>query len=320
MNPSRKRNVIRLLQVAVSVGMLLIIFQAVNLKAVIPVLFVADYRHFFIALLLALAQFVIGAWRWQQLIYLTNGINISWNLLFNSYLSAFFVNNLLPGTITGDIVRISDTRNQIGGSAKAASIVFMERLLGLIFLFILSALSWLNVTNLPKINFALPNWFLPALATSTLVLFLLWVVGRNKWGGLIKVQQWLRLMIMTILQIPGLLIQQPKGLVKVLIGTITFQLLSLLIVYEALLVTEVSISLWLFMAVAPIATLVLMLPISVQGVGVRESLYLSLLVPFGASPEALLAGLALTYLIGLPFSLWGWMLYHHKAKLALQNI
>jgi hypothetical protein len=116
------------------------------------------------------------------------------------------------------------------------------------------------------------------------------------------------------------MLQKPVQLLRVLAGTLVYQLLSLLIIFEGLQAAHLSISYDLFFAVAPLISLAIMLPISIQGLGVRETLYVSFLAPYGVDPESVLVGLSLTYLFGLPFILWGWLLYSQRAKMAVENI
>jgi len=240
--------------------------------------------------------------------------------LFNSYLTSFFVSNILPGTITGDFVRIYDTRQHTDGSARAASIVFTERLLGLIILFILGGAAWRTLDSPPGLGVDIPGWSWPVIVLVITGASLIWWMSRSRWRVVTKVEQWLQSLIMTTVRLPRLLLQQPIEFFKVIIGTVAFQLISISIVYVSIQAAHINIPPGLFLAIAPLVALAIMLPVSVQGIGVRESLYLSLLAPVGVEPEALLAGLTLSYLVGLPFILWGWLLYSRRAKITAQRI
>ncbi len=315
-----KRKLSWVLQIIVTVIALYLILRSVDLRAIPALIISADPSNIILALVFALLHFAVGAWRWQQLIFVTNLHWVPWRQLFNSYLVSFFVSSLLPGTITGDIVRIYDTRQESGGSAKSALIVFVERLLGLFVLVILGGFAWLSLDQRPQFNFYLPQWLLPVIALAGVAGLILWRFDTIHNKLFKHVTQWFRVLLSTTQAFPGLIYQNPSGFLRVLAGTILYQLLGLLIVYQGLLAAHVPVQLATFLAIAPLVTLIIMLPISVQGIGLRESLYISLLVPFGASTESVFVGLSLTYLFGLPFILWGWLLYSQRANIAVQKI
>lgn len=305
---------------AVTMGALFLVFRSVDLKVMPTLLWSADLVHLLFALIIAFAHFVVGAWRWQQLIYMINGRLVPLKFLFNSYITSFFVSSILPGTITGDIVRIYDTRQETDGTAKSASIVLIERLLGLIILVILGTASWISLEQQPNAIIHFRSWLLPAIGLIIIAALAIWCLGRNRSNASDKIAQWFRVLLVNTIFLPGLMLHKPVQLLRVLAGTLVYQLLSLLIIFEGLQAAHLSISYDLFFAVAPLVSLAIMLPISIQGLGVRESLYVTFFAAYGIDPEAVLAGLSLTYLFGLPFILWGWLLYSQRTKMAVENI
>lgn len=315
-----KRKLIWLAQITVTVGALYLILRTVDLRAIPILILSTDPTNILLAMIFTLLHFASGAWRWQQLIFIANGRRVSWKALFNSYLVSFFVSSLLPGTITGDIVRIYDTRQESGGSARSTVIILVERLLGLFVLLILGGIAWLGLDPKPELYISLPQWVLPAIGVAGAAGLIVWRFGSEYNKTIQHIKRWFETLLGAAHALPGIMFHNPAGFTRVLIGTIGYQLLGLLIVYEGLQAAHVPVSLGLFLAVAPLVTLVIMLPISVQGIGIRESLYMALLAPFGASSESVLIGLSLTYLFGLPFILWGWLLYSQRAKITVQNI
>ena len=88
-----------------------------------------------VALALYLVMILISAWRWTLLLGAQH-VQVPFGTLVQSYLVATFFNNFLPSNIGGDVVRIRDTAPHAGSKTTATMIVLVDRgigLLGLIF-------------------------------------------------------------------------------------------------------------------------------------------------------------------------------------------
>lgn len=299
----------RAIQWLMTIGSALLIIRVVDLRALPGIIASAHPAHLALALVIALAHFFAGAWRWQQLMLLYGARDVRYARLCKLYLAAFFVSSILPGTISGDGLRVYGTRQEVGGATAALVIVMLERLIGLGLLALTGAIAWAMLPGHPLLQLALPHpaYGLLLLAGAGGLVALGAFVRRDLFG---KAVAWMGRLLQLSLQLPGLVRSSPRRGANVLLGSLVYQALSVMIIYEALRATGVPISLQVFLAVVPVVTLLLILPISVQGIGVRESLYLVFLVPYGLQPEPILAGLALTYIIGVPFMLWGWALFH----------
>jgi len=95
---------------------------------------------FALAVFLHVPGYVISAWRWRILLR-AQGQHIPFWKLFESYLVATFFNYALLGTIGGDVVRMLDTGLGRKRGAQAVSSVFVERLTGLAAMILLAALG-----------------------------------------------------------------------------------------------------------------------------------------------------------------------------------
>ena len=84
---------------------------------------------FVLAVVLHFPGYLISAWRWRILLRAQEQDIPFWKLV-ESYLVATFFNYTLLGTLGGDIVRMTDTGLGKKRGAQAASAVFVERLTG----------------------------------------------------------------------------------------------------------------------------------------------------------------------------------------------
>jgi len=89
--------------------------------------------------LLFFASIVLGAWQWHLLLR-WQGIEQGFAPTFRTYYVGLFLNNFLPGTVGGDVVRVVEARKAMSGWGKAAAATLLDRLLGFA---ALSALAWL---------------------------------------------------------------------------------------------------------------------------------------------------------------------------------
>ncbi|MGQ9525974.1 MAG: lysylphosphatidylglycerol synthase domain-containing protein, partial [Armatimonadota bacterium] len=64
-----------------------------------------------------------------------------------------------------------------------------------------------------------------------------------------------------------------------------------------------------FLLITPVLLIVLMLPVSINGIGLREVAFIQLMVPFGVSAASAVALSVLSYLLLTVFSLVGGAVY-----------
>ena len=81
-----------------------------------------------------------SAWRWDLLLK-AQGLVFPFTRLVSSFLVATFFNNFLPSNIGGDVVRIADTAPAAGSKTLATTVVLIDRGLGLLGLVLVAALG-----------------------------------------------------------------------------------------------------------------------------------------------------------------------------------
>jgi uncharacterized membrane protein YbhN (UPF0104 family) len=303
---------IKFMQLVISVSTLAFVILSTDFSRIPTNISSIEIRYIFWAVLSALLQFHVGAWRWQQLIYLVTRKIVSLKLLTNIYIISFFASFILPGTITGDLYRVVDIQKVLENSVTATLTVVLERISGLGLLIFLGLGTWLVLPIHPKFRFGLSYWFTVAGLLIAIIVILLLVFLRNRSASVGRVIDWLMRFTAAARLLPSLARQNPLFMARFLFGTLLYQSLALFTVYFSLRAANVVIGIPVFILVASLVTLVIVLPISIQGIGVRESLYLALLRSYGAQPESILTGLTFTYLIGFPFIIWGWILFSRR--------
>ena len=283
-----KRALVLPLKLAVSAGLIYVILRGVALEAVWRALGRADPW----LLALAFAMFFLGygitAWRWRILLA-AQGVQAPLGYLVRSFMVAIFFNNFLPSTIGGDAVRVYDSWRAGGGKARAVAVVFTDRLFGMSALLLLATLAlW---------------WAPPAVAglaglRGFLALALLGVGGLLvaffRGLGLPWLERWRRH--------PGLAGRVLDRLAEAVAAfrgrrDVVAKALGLSLLLQANVILHYLLIGWAlhlpvpwpaYFLIVPIAILTMMLPVSINGIGVREGVFVFLLGLYGvARPEAL---------------------------------
>jgi glycosyltransferase 2 family protein len=128
------------LKAAVSVALLWLLFSRVDLARLWSVARNASALWLVAALALYLSVVLISTWRWGLLLK-AQGLEFTFGRLMSSFLVATFFNNFLPSNIGGDVIRIADTAPAAGSKTLATTVVLIDRGIGLLGLVLMAALG-----------------------------------------------------------------------------------------------------------------------------------------------------------------------------------
>lgn len=140
MHPRGRPLIILVLKLGVSIALLALLFSRVDVGRLWSVARQASALWLTAALGLYFVMILASAWRWSVLLS-AQGIDLPFRRLTASFLVATFFNNFLPSNIGGDVVRVADTASPAGSKTLAATIVLLDRGLGLLGLVLLAALG-----------------------------------------------------------------------------------------------------------------------------------------------------------------------------------
>ena len=136
---SRARSIVMsVVKVLVSVGLLYLLFRRVDVSRLWDVARQASIGWLATALLLYLAMILASTWRWRVLLRAQH-VELPYSVLTQSFLVATFFNNFLPSNIGGDVIRITDTAKVAGSRTLATTVVLIDRGLGLLGLALMAA-------------------------------------------------------------------------------------------------------------------------------------------------------------------------------------
>ncbi|WP_095588539.1 lysylphosphatidylglycerol synthase transmembrane domain-containing protein [Actibacterium ureilyticum] len=243
-------------------------------------------------LLLAFSLNTIGyllcSWRWQILLR-AQGFIVPLIELIRAYTIGIFFNSFLPGLMSGDFIRAMDISDRVPSYARSFLILFVERLTGMFGLWLLAVLAlpmigW-EIVAQTKIGWLLlvvgcilagiwTLFFHRRLADWTDPIFRLPLIGKLR-GIVVKITETAKAF------------SERKGAVMACMAiSVIFQANVVLHYYLIGLALGIDVSPIAYFAIIPVSLFVMMIPASINGIGVREQIFIFLFGTFGVSAAA----------------------------------
>ena len=257
-----------------------------------------------IGLALILLASVIASWRWR-IIILAGAHEVPFAAVWSHILVGIFFNQVLPSSIGGDAVRIWRAHRSGLPLSLAASSVIIERATGGAGLLLLVALSLFLI---PVIDidpaFAIP--LLGLLVAGSAGLWAIALLDKIPLPGILRHWSWISA-IADLSRNFRSLVLQPRMALALILSAAALQVIVALSVYAISISLHISAGWFEHLILVPPALLMMMLPVSIAGWGVREA---ALVYSFGfigvSATDALAISVsfgALSILSGLPGSL-----------------
>ena len=261
-----RRQIWRLVRICISAGLLLWLFSRFDLEGLKTSLGQLPLLVWIAAFLMMFAAQVLSSIRWW---ILSNACAFpgNWRTYLGFYFVGMFFNLFLPTGIGGDLFKIHFLSREGGKRIVAASTVVADRLLGLAAMLLMGAVAvYLRPDLLPE---PFPLMMLlggGCILTAVLTLPLLKRLLTRLWPGFTPYFE----LVSAIRERPGRLIP---------LSALSFSLQGLGIGAVALLGTGMGINLptALYFVMVPLVALSTLIPISFNGIGVREGAFVYLL-------------------------------------------
>jgi glycosyltransferase 2 family protein len=292
-------------KLVVSVGLLWLLFSRTDTASLWRSVKTAAVPWVGAALGFYLLQMLVSTWRWNVLL-VPQGFDIGLGRLFSSYLVATFFNNFLPSNIGGDVIRIRDTAGPARSKTLAATVVLIDRGIGLMGLVLVAAVGATTAGGIGAAS-ALPVWLWTGFLVATLVSAPA-VIAPAGVGKLLQPltvfhPEWVGDRITRITDILGRFRERPSSLFTAFGGAVVVQALLVLFYAAVARSLHVPIAVPHLAVIVPISFIMQMVPVSVNGFGVREatfSFYFSRLgLPIESAMALSLGSTALVMLFSL---------------------
>lgn len=293
LNVLKNKKVRGLLQIIVSFSLLAYFLSSVGWRNVVTSFAEMNAAWYLLAFLLFELNMLIRAYRWFILLHSLNDRPSFAHLLYLYYLG-FFANNFIPSGFGGDIVKVVNLRQRYGRGAEALSSVVMDRLTGLLgsSIIALIALALNSLGHTTEIELPVALWVVVAVISVgvPLAFFIMRTVD------VLKI---LEKYVPSVQRLPkynsfenlvDTVNRYPlPALIKSLLISLPFTINLVLIQYFIAQALGLDLPITLFSLFVPLISTVNLLPISFNGLGTREGIYLLLFVPAGVSEESAIA-------------------------------
>jgi len=296
----------RVVRILISLILLVVVIANVGADRLWETLTTIAPFWFLVALAIHLCGIVIRTFRWSMLIRSLD-VHVPFGRLFYLYMAGTFFNTFLPTGIGGDVVKIVDLTPESGG-ARAFSTVFADRLTGILGSSLIALLVAL---------------FDPVDVPPTLVKLIALISGGILLATLLLTQQ--RLIDRVMRHVPGWskLLSMGKvrkvyeALTSYSIGVIArstlislpFTLTVIASQYALARGLGIQVPVQYFALFIPMTALVQMIPISFNGLGVREGTYAALFGTVGVAGEQAVAMSLMYYVLRVVTGLIGGLMY-----------
>jgi len=307
----RKNLVLLILKLGFSLSILaFILITQTSLKDIWAVL--RGVNPYWLLLSFSLHAFGLfaSAYRWQILVR-AQGDEVPLGFLAKSYLVGTFFNNFLPTRFGGDIVRIWDGSRYSKSLLKSSAIVLVERFTGIIVLFLFALLASLYRLDMARqipiiwIALLLGLFGLALVISFFLPFFGKWLAAIPDRGFLGKFRSRIILLRDTILHY-----RTQKGpFMQATLWALLLQLNVILyyfLIGKALHLRIHFIDYFIFI---PIVLLVQIIPITINGLGLREGSYIEIFKFYGISPQTAISFSIIDVAFVLVLGLIGGIIY-----------
>lgn len=302
-HPALKSRLLSLLRIIVSVGLIAWLVFSVDWPTVGRALLGADLALLLFSGLLYYIGIALSCLKWQ-LILRVEGIEIQLGRLLRWYLIGAFASNFLPTDIGGDLGRGVLAGRHSGRPLAVLRSILVERLSGLIFMLLLGWAGALILLPGPRRLIILASLIALVVALS------LWALWYKIGPGLVqrlldRLPDRLRTKIAESVAVGHEFVRRPGILTAVLLLSLLFQLLAGFGFWIDLLAVRVGLPAVPAMLAWSLVAVIGLLPISVNGWGVRETVLIGLLVVPGAQSGGVFAAALLARAVVLLLSLPG---------------
>lgn len=283
--PARRRWLVA--QALVSIGLLVLLMRRLDLAAFRALFLRLPAWFYLISLAVILAGQVAYAWRWRVLL-VAAGVRVPFGTVIRQYFIGTCASNFFPSTVGGDLTRIYYLGRDHGFRQVTASVV-LDRMLGIGLLsFGASVAMWSALPASPVLGAA--RLAVTAVALASLVLLILTAAGT---GGLAERIGWLGPAAVGFAQRLHRLRSEMAAAVRspaviaqaaVVVLGYFFAVAAMYVLYISLL-TGHAPSFWMTFAIVSATSVLSNIPVSLNGVGLREQLHAALLMPIGVPAE-----------------------------------
>ncbi|HSR16459.1 MAG TPA: lysylphosphatidylglycerol synthase transmembrane domain-containing protein [Ignavibacteriaceae bacterium] len=280
----KKKSILFIIKGVVSISLLSFIILNINWDEVVKNLRAANYLLLIIVFALNIIERAELTYKWNLLIWV-RGINVSFGRLFLINAIGGFWGLFLPSSLGTDVVRGYYLIKNNSARSVSVSSIFVDRILGIFSLLLLVTISLLLTGDLiPETSIKIYVFIL----FIAIILFFYFfqkdetakllkkILAKIKYKKITEIISKLHFSILEYKK-------YPKTLLLSFLITLLVQMTRVLTYFCIALAFNISVPIVYFFLFIPIIMLVIMLPVSIGGFGVREGTFIAFFTLVGMS-------------------------------------
>jgi uncharacterized protein (TIRG00374 family) len=285
------RLLLLLVKLVLSIGLLAYLLRSVDLSDVFRHFVEGRHGLFAVAALVYVVVVVLSTVRWKILLDALCG-SPTFLILVQSYMVASFFGNFLPSNVGGDVVRVRDSAKTAGSHTAALTVAFLDRVVGFVALYFIAAPAFLfggplvrELAGARVILLGLTVTFLILGAVFTragLVSRLVETVGMRRFP-------WIHSKFESVQSTVNAFRARKAALVEAFLLSLILQFLGVCYFFMVARALRIPLDFATSMLMVPLCTLIQAIPISFNGWGVREGVYVLYFHQVGLPRESALA-------------------------------
>jgi uncharacterized protein (TIRG00374 family) len=292
-------------RVVVGIGLIVFLFWSLDIREIISNIRAIQVKYLIYAAIPYLFFIIFSAWRWQILLNFKK-FGIPFSRTLKIYFISLFFNNFLPTTVGGDMMRVVYTMKD--RRADSLATVLVDRILGFIGLFVFALIAVIYLLLLKN-----ETEFLPFMIIGLSIVVLITYIFFSERAFKVLSPAIGRLKILRLGERINRLHEAGTDFGGAW-GPISICIVHSVIIQATLAIAPffilrgmgyASVSLLSFFIYVPIINVVSMIPVSLNGLGVRENSYVILFSRVGLGGELAFAMSLLSFFVIFVYSLIG---------------
>ena len=263
------------LKLSVSVVLLAILFSRVDMSSLWTHARSASIPWLIAALGVYGVNVLASTWRWHQLLE-AQDVEVPRRWLLGSFLVAGFFNNFLPSNIGGDVIRIADSAKAAGSKTLATTVVLIDRGLGVLGLALIAA-TGATIMQRMAVGPVGPGilWAGFGLGAIVATPALLMPEAVTKLLQPLRVfhREWVDERIEKLTYALTRFKETPTALAACFAGAVVVQAILVLFYVAIARSMNIPIGFAELAVIVPVSFIVQMVPLSVNGFGIREATF-----------------------------------------------
>ena len=285
------RTLLLVVKLALSAGLLVYLLQSVDLADVFGHVIEGQHSLFAVAILIYAIVVLLSTVRWKILLDALGG-SASFKALCQSYMVATFFNNFLPSNVGGDVVRVRDTARVAGSRTASLTVAVLDRVIGFVALYFIATTAFLLGGPMVR-ELAGARVILLALTMVFVVLGGIFlrsglVTAVLQRGGLQRFP-WLYERFESVQTAINAFRARKTALVEAFLISLVLQFLGVSYFFMVARALKIPLEFGACLLMVPLCTLIQAIPISFNGWGLREGVYVVYFSQVGLPRESALA-------------------------------